>query len=339
MEQSISDTVSSSPGETGLWGLNNPTGTRGLMGVDKVGGAVRFFNPVDFSEVKVLDLPNHHELAIAPGHRRAYVTDFGKFRAGRFVESGHHITVIDLDQMEMVGRIETGTHKAPHGMRFDASGNLWVIFEETGELGRIDIVAQSLEETFDIGAAGKRPPFIEITGDGDKIYVSSKLGDLLAFDIAKRAVTSRINVPAGTEGITSSPDGSRIVVAENSQQKLYVIDPRADRITSTIELKGAVLSSPKRSRLIRLRFTSDGRFLVSTNYASGVIHIHDGENLAEQIMLPVAKGPQGIAITADDQCAVIANHDSSSATLIDLSAARAIDWFEAGKGLETLTFF
>lgn len=72
-----------------------------------------------------------------------------------------------------------------------------------------------------------------------------------------------------------SPGRARIYVAENSRQDLLEIDTASAEILPSMPLKGAVPSNPKTSRLIRMRFSPDGKWLVSTNYVSGVMHIHD----------------------------------------------------------------
>ncbi len=322
-----------------LWATNNPTGKAGLIGIDKLGDAIRFFDPTSLAEEKVIALKNHHEVAISPDHKFAFASEFGKFAGGHFIESGAHITVLDLATKDVVRRIPTGPYKGPHAMRFGADGSLWVIFEETGELGRLDCETLELVETFEIGAENGRPPFIEVTPDGRKIYVSCKLGSLIVFDTETRSVVATIAVPKGTEGIAISPDGSRLYAAENTRQDLLVIDAASDKIAGKIELKGAVLSNPKTSRLIRMRFSPDGAWLVSTNYASGVMHIHDGANPADHVLIPIAKGPQGIAFPADENHVLVSNHDCGLITRVDLATARALECVPAGKGIEALTYY
>ncbi|WP_458792187.1 YncE family protein [Yoonia sp. MH D7] len=322
-----------------LWVANNPTGTKGLIAIDKVGDAIRFFDPVTLVEQKVIEHKNHHEVAVSPDHKRAFASEFGKFAAGNFVESGTHISVLDLETQTIVHRISTGRFKGPHAMRFDANENLWVIFEETGELGLIDTQSLTLTEAYPIGAENGRPPFIEITPDGRKIYVSCKLGNIIVFDTVEKKVLTEIEVPKGTEGIAMSPNGDRLIAAENSKQDLLVIDTATDKIIDTIALKGAVLSNPKTSRLIRLRYSPDGKYLVSTNYPSGVMHIHDANNIADHVMIPIAKGPQGIAFTADGKHTIVSNHDCGLFTRVDLATATAIECVVAGKGIEAMTFY
>lgn len=323
----------------GLWSVNNPTGTKGLIGIDKRGDAIRFFDPVTLAETKVIFHKNHHEVAISPDHTRAYASEFGKFSTGEFVESGEHISVVDLDQQEIVHRISTSPYKGPHAMMFDAAGSLWVIFEETGELGRLDTDALELADVYDIGARGLRPPFLEITPDGRRIFVSCKKGDLIVFDTVDRRVRGRVEVSNGTEGMAMSPGGDRLYVAENSRQNLLEIDTGNAEILRSIPLKGAVLSNPKTSRLIRMRFSPDGRWLVSTNYVSGVMHIHDAQDPSDHVMVAIAKGPQGIAFPPDGKHVLVSNHDCGLITRIELSTAKPVECVAAGMGIEALTFY
>ncbi len=319
--------------------VNNPTGTTGLIAVDKLGDAILFFDPATLELQKRIDFKNHHEVTVSPDRTLAFVSEFGKFFAGNFIESGAHVTVVDLATQSVIKRIPTGDFKGPHAMRFDANGQLWVIFEETGELGLIDTDKMELVETHDIGAAGGRPPFIEITPDGSRIYVSCKLGNLIVFDVASRAVVTNIEVPRGTEDIAMSPDGRRFYAAENTKQDLLEIDVETNTILRSIPLKGAVMSNPKTSRLIRLRFSPDGKYLVSTNYVSGVMHIHDAADPADHNMIAIAKGPQGMAFEADSAHVVVSNHDCGLFTRIHLETATAVDCVPAGKGVEALTFY
>lgn len=330
---------SSSPVNSDLWSVNNPTGTSGLIGIDKLGDAILFFNPLTLELEKTIPHKNHHEVAISPDHKIAFASEFGKFFAGKFIESGAHVSVVDLETRAIIHRIPTGEFKGPHAMRFDQDNNLWVIFEETGELGCIDTQTLALTDTYSIGTADTRPPFIEITPDGRHIYVSSKSGNLIVFDIVARSVIAEINVPKGTEGIAISPDGRKFYAAENTMQDLLEIDISSNKIIASIGLKGAVLSNPKTSRLIRLRFSPDGKYLVSTNYASGVMHIHDGANPADHVMLAIAKGPQGIAFDADSEHTLVSNHDCGLITRIHLETQKALECVPAGMGVEALTYF
>ena len=72
--------------------FNNPTGTQGLIMIDKLGGFVRFFDPVSFKELSssfaIPDGPPH-ELAISPDHKTAYIPVYGDGVYGRNPNPGY----------------------------------------------------------------------------------------------------------------------------------------------------------------------------------------------------------------------------------------------------------
>src|SRR5262245_41982753 len=91
--------------------LNSPTGTHGLIMVDKVGGYVRFFDPATDQELAAL-VPGPepgikaHELAIAPDHKTAYATVYGDGVYGNNPHPGRTVAIIDLVSRKMTGSID-----------------------------------------------------------------------------------------------------------------------------------------------------------------------------------------------------------------------------------------
>ena len=75
--------------------------------------------------------------------------------------------------------------------------------------------------------------------------------------------------------------------------------PRSDREIDRVPLPPHVFTNPKRSRLAKLAFSRDGRFLVVTSYAGALVWILDAADYRTQAMVPVAKGPMGMAFPAD----------------------------------------
>ena len=92
-------------------------------------------------------------------------------------------------------------------------------------------------------------------------------------------------------------------------------------------------SNPKRSRLAKLMFSPDGRYLVATAYASALAWVIDAADLRRQTLVPVAKGPQGMAFPPDGTSVVVASHDSGLLTRIDLSEPRATAAHDGGSGV------
>ena len=62
-------------------------------------------------------------------------------------------------------------------------------------------------------------------------------------------------------------------------------------------------------------------------------------DLHRQTMVPVAKGPQGNAFTADSRTALVSSQDVGLLTRIDLASARAVGSAEGGTGIEVLAFY
>ncbi len=323
------------------YAFNNPTGKRGIIAVDKVGGKVRFYDPSSFKELAALDVDKlPHEVAIAPDHRTAYVSIYGPGIFGNNPTPAQTIAVIDLEARAMTGTISVAPYFAPHGMMVAADGRLWVSCDSSAKLVVVNPAMSTIEEAFDTGSTGSH--WIAMTPDGAKIYISNKTASVGVFDVALRKVVKSIELPnakQGTEGITVSPDGKRILVVDNFDARIHVIDTATDVIVESFELQGNPPTNPKRSRNMRIRFSLDGRFVVTANFASGVIYIHDAVDLGRQAPIVVAKGPMGFAFAPDYRTAIVANHDSGIATVFDMEARRILGYFDGGSGIETLTYY
>src|SRR5450432_3319756 len=85
---------------------NSPTGTHGLMLIDKVGAHIRFLDPATFKEIANIEVSvNPHDLAISPDHKTAYVPIYGDGVYGRNPHPGHEIAIIDLTNHKLAGTI------------------------------------------------------------------------------------------------------------------------------------------------------------------------------------------------------------------------------------------
>jgi hypothetical protein len=55
--------------------VNNPTGSAGLIGIDKRGCRALFLDPTTYDQLAAFELPARpHEVAIGADHRTAYVS-------------------------------------------------------------------------------------------------------------------------------------------------------------------------------------------------------------------------------------------------------------------------
>jgi DNA-binding beta-propeller fold protein YncE len=327
---------------------SNITGTTGLIAVDKVGNHIRFYDPETLREIKSFPAPEPaaHELAIAHDRRLAFVPLYGDGIYGNNKKPNNKILVIDLAAQALVDIIPLGEMWAPHGMVATSDGKLWVVADIPNKLLVVDPARREIEAAYDCPSKGAHQ--MALLPDESKVYVSCKEGDLAVFDRAARAFTATVPMRlsgvtsgngSGSEGVMPTADGSRLVVIDNASNDLRAIDTRTDTEVDRVPLISCPPSNPKRSRLAKLMFSPDGRYLVTTAYASALAWVIDAADLRRQALVPVAKGPQGMAFQRDGRSVIVASHDSGLLTRIDLAEPRAVAAYDGGAGIEVLAYY
>lgn len=327
---------------------SNVTGTAGLVAIDKVGNKIRFYDPHSLREASHFDAPEPcaHEMAIAHDHKTAFVPLYGDGIYGGNKNPNNKILIVDLVAQKLAGVMALGEHVAPHGMVATREGKLWVVCDIPGKLLLVDPARRAVEAVYDCPAKG--PHIVAMTPDETRLYVSAKEGDVAVFDIAQRKFIAAIPMGAagvtsgngsGSEGLTPTPDGKRLIVIDNDRNDLHVIDTATHLEIDRVQLFQNPPSNVKRSRLAKLMFSPDGRHLIVTTYASGLAWLIYSADLRRQTLLPVAKGPQGIAFVPDGQSALVSSHDSGLLTRIDLAARRAVTAYDGGAGIEVLAYY
>ncbi len=312
-------------------------GVRGIIAVDKMGEHVRFYDPTTFAETGRIATPKApHELALHPDGRHAFVSIYGAGIFGNNPKPGHEILVLDLERRTEVGRLSVDPYRPPHGMQFDADNKLWVTCDLAGCLLQLDPANGTLLKEIETGSLGGH--WLCLSHDKRKVYVSNKGAPLGVFDVESGRPLATVSLPRGSEGLDATADG-RIVIADNETGSLHEIEIVTDRVLRTTPLHDSPPTNPKRSRLVRVRVSPDGRHVLTGNYASAVVYVHDAMDLADQTLLVVAKGPMGFAFAPDNRTALVANHDSGLVTLLDMESRRVLGAFEAGSGVETLSYY
>jgi hypothetical protein len=127
---------------------NFPTGSSGLVAVDKIGNQILFLDPLTYVTALTLDAfaPRVHELAISPDHRTAYVPIYGEGIHGKNPHPGHLIAVLDLVARRHAGDFSTCPYLAPHGLRWGPLGQLYCVCEDSGVLLEIDAGTGSIKQ-------------------------------------------------------------------------------------------------------------------------------------------------------------------------------------------------
>jgi DNA-binding beta-propeller fold protein YncE len=131
-----------------------------------------------------------------------------------------------------------------------------------------------------------------------------------------------------------SPDGKRILAVDFKEPKFYVIDTATDEIVEIVDIRDNSIGP------FRIRFSPDGDKLITINDKDSLANIYDGQDLSQpQQIIEVGEQPFGIAYSGDGSTALVSNHGDGTISVIDLDQMRVTRTFEAGKGIETLSYY
>jgi YVTN family beta-propeller protein len=246
---------------------------------------------------------------------------------------GHKIVAIDLATRKVQNTIDVSPYQAPHGLQVDNSGMLYASCDLSRKLLVIDPKSARIEAAIDTEGTGH---WAAVLPDGSKAYVANKNDRLFVsvIDLKARKMIGRVPMPKGTQGITASPDGTRVIAIDYTDPKFYVIDTATDKIVDTVAVEKNTVGP------FRARFSPDGSVLITANHMNALANIFDARNLhGTQKILPVGQQAFGIAYSADGKTVLVSNHGDGTITVIDLTKNQVSKTFTAGTGIETLAYY
>jgi YVTN family beta-propeller protein len=313
---------------------NNPTGSHGLIVIDKIGRHVRFLDPSDFHEISNLEVGvAPHDLAISPDHKYAYIPVYGDGIYGRNPHPGHTIAIVNLTTRKIDGTIDVSPYQAPHGIQIDDAGTIYVTCDISRKLLVIDPKARKIKAAIDTDGTGH---WVAVLPDASKAYVANKNDRrfISVINLKTRRMVARTPAPNGTQGIAASPDGQHVVAVDYAEPKILVIDPATDLVHVTIPLEGNTGGA------FKPRFSPDGAKLLVCNMSESLVNIIDvADPHGKQQVLKVGKDPMGFAFAPDGKTVLIANHGDGTVSVIDLAQGRVVSSFKAGAGVESLAYY
>jgi DNA-binding beta-propeller fold protein YncE len=314
---------------------NSPTGSAGLMMIDKIGRQVRFFDAAGFKEISSIQVGvAPHDFAISPDHKYAYIPVYGDGIYGRNPNPGHTIAIVDLAARKLEATIDISPYQAPHGIQIDATGNtIYVTCDLSRKVLVIDTRSRAIKAAIDTEGTGH---WIALLPDASKLYVANKNDRLFVsvLDLKTNKMVGKIPAPNGTQGIAASPDGKTVIVADNRAAQVLAIDTKTDTVVDQIALEGGTRGAYKPY------FTPDGSKLVVCSENPPIVNILDTKNLhARQTVLTVGKDPMGFAVSADGKTLLVANHGDGTVSVVDLKEGKISSTFKAGSGIETLSYY
>ena len=319
---------------------NAPTGTTGLIGIDKIGAAILFLDPVTYKTISSIKTErNPHEVAISLDHKTAYVSIYGPGVYGKNPTPNNKVLIIDLASRAVTGEIDVSPYKAPHGLMLDPQGMLYVSCDAERKLLIIDPKTRKIVEAIDTEGTGH---WVSLTPDGSKAYVGNKYDKpyVTVIDLKTRKIVARIPMPDGMEGLAVSPDGKRMIVANGVNPSLVMVDTATDKVLQRVPLENFPKTADGLSHLTRVRFSLDGKKVFASYTPSGVIAVMPITDLRKQKLIGVPEGPMGFAFPADGKTALVTGHDFGSIAIIDITGdGKYVRDFPAGEGVETIAFY
>ena len=312
--------------------LNAPSGTAGLIAIDKVGNRVLFLNPETYQTETTLDgfAPRVHELAISPDHQSAYVPIYGDGIHGDNPHPGHLIAVFDLAARRHTGDISTAPYLAPHGLRWGPQGQLYCVCENSGVVLEMD-AAGAIRHVIDLGSRNAHR--IEVMPDGSKLFAEDEEDAACSVvDLKTRTLIGKIKTAHALAGLAISPHGETVVLVDAKEPQIHVVDTASDEIVQTVRLEA------HRKPAQIARYTPGGKYLIVTSHEQPLATILDPA-FQTQRRVKLGKGPMNMAFHPDGRTLLIANHDAGTIAVVDLEKAEVLRTVEAGRGCEVLSFY
>ncbi len=257
-----------------------------------------------------------HELTLTQDGQFAVISLYGTADYGNN-QPTNQLSIVDLESMEEVRRLDLGLYRGPHGLVTDDDGKIWVTVECNQSALVLDPETWGIEQTVWLQVG---PHFLARSHRGAHIYFSHKeIPFLSVVDTRKRKVIGQIALPRGAQAIRVSPDDRWLYAGDFCQPLLHRIDTDSMTLEKTIGLTG-VPGWPYP--------TPDGRFVVVTTYDEnnnvGYVEIVDAASLVVLGIVTLNAEPFQ-AIAADDGQHIYVALADGSVPKIDLERRAVVD--------------
>jgi YVTN family beta-propeller protein len=204
-----------------------------LLVANRAGGSISLIDLETRLEVARLPIGPiiPHEVSVSPDGRFALTSEYGPN-----ANHGRHVILIDIQNASIVGRIDLGPNSRPHTALFHPDGQRAVATMQDSDLiALIDLQAMEVIRTYPTG--GREGHMVRLSPDGSRAYVTSRLGEgtlsVIFLDEDRSPVV--IQTGAGAEGLSVSPDGSEVWVANRQEESISVIDTGSLQIVDEID--------------------------------------------------------------------------------------------------------
>ena len=280
-----------------------------LLIANRSGGSISLIDLQTETEIARLPIGPviPHEMAASPDGRWAITGEYGTGN-----NPGRHLVVIDVAAAEIVSRIDLGPDSRPHSIQF-LSDNRHVVatMEQSDSLALVDIIEGEVLRTWPTG--GRDGHMVRLSPDDSRAYVASRGGEGSLSVIWLNEDRPPVVIPTGrgAEGISVSPDGEEIWVANRDDQTISIVDANTLEVAATID--GPAVN--------RIEFLPSGQAVIpgglTADESGRTVTLFDGvsKNVVRRLQLPGASaGGTSVRLLAADDVLFLA--DSAGAEIL-----------------------
>jgi YVTN family beta-propeller protein len=180
--------------------------------------------------VATIPVPSRpHHIRTSLDGSRVYVAEYG----------ANKVAVIDTASDKVVGELVAAeaANAKTHSTWLTRDGKLLLAANEAAS--SVSIVDLGTGKIVGAVALGLPPSEVLVTANGTTAYVSIRNGAIKVVDVAARAVTGEVTLPAAADTLQLTPDGKQLMVAlRGLPAQLSVVDTKTLKIVQTVDLAG-----------------------------------------------------------------------------------------------------
>lgn len=272
------------------------------------------------TEIKRIDVgQGPHEVAISPSGNKVVVANYGNKQV-----VSNSLTVIDLNKLQKVTEISLGEYTRPHGIEFSNEDEVLVTCEVKQLLLKVNITTASITVVAKTDQVASH--MVAYAKTDHLAYVANIVsGTVSMIDVGTNALLRQLEFKRGIEGVTVSPDGMEVWVAN-----------RDDSTVIAMNTKTLGKSKPMAAHQVayRIKFLPNGNHVVVSNGISGNLSVYDANakkhimdiNLVDPLRptssdVPNMPIPVGLAVSHDSQYVFVSLAGYGQVALI-----RVKDW-------------
>lgn len=201
-----------------------------------------------------------HEVAVSTDGNIIAVANYGNKSV-----VGNSLTIIDLARKQRIKEISLAEFTRPHGIEFISQDELLVTSESTKSLLKVNVTT---DEVTVVAKTDQLVSHMVAYSSGDRMaYVANiASGTVSMIDVRESKLLKQLPFNKGIEGISVSPDGTEVWVANRDDSTVTAMS------TKTFEILGTM---PAHQVAYRIKHLRNGKYVVVSNGMSGNLSIYD----------------------------------------------------------------